>query len=69
MNNNEKYRAECEARYWLEKGYTTKANINDLRDQIAKKRGVKAAMLLKTAENRYLVLNGGLVEIIYLLVM
>lgn len=46
MNISEEYRAECEARYWLEKGYTTKANINDLRDQIAKKRGVKAANYL-----------------------
>lgn len=46
VNISEEHRAECEARYWLEKGYTTKANINDLRDQIAKKRGVKAANYL-----------------------
>lgn len=46
MNINEKYRAECEARYWLGRGYTTKAMTNQLSDEIAKKRGIKAANYL-----------------------
>lgn len=28
MNISEEYRAECEARYWLEKGYTTQRLIS-----------------------------------------
>lgn len=42
MSTSEQYRAECEARYLLSRGYTTKAMTNQLHDEIRKKRGLKA---------------------------
>lgn len=43
MNTSETFRAECEARYWLSKGYTTRPKTEQLREDIKKKRGQKAA--------------------------
>lgn len=40
---DEKHRAECEARYWLSKGYKTPSMIERLRESIRVKRGANAA--------------------------
>lgn len=40
---SEQYRAECEARYWLGMGFTTRSKTEQLREEIRKKRGQKAA--------------------------
>lgn len=40
---SEQYRAECEARYWLSTGFTTRSKTEQLREEIRKKRGQKAA--------------------------
>lgn len=44
---NEKFRAECEAREWLRRGYTSKARVDLLITEIAKKRGQAAAEKLR----------------------
>lgn len=43
MISNEQFRAECEARYWLSRGYTEASRTQVLHDLISAKRGVKAA--------------------------
>lgn len=43
MNTSEQYRAECEARYWLSRGYKTPTMVERLKDDISAKRGKKAA--------------------------
>lgn len=43
MNTSEQYRAECEARYWLSRGYKTPSMVERLKDDISAKRGKKAA--------------------------
>ena len=53
MSTSEQYRAECEARYLLSRGYTTKAMTNQLHDEIRKKRGLKAADYLIDNMRRY----------------
>lgn len=40
---DEDFRSQCEARYWLVKGYTTRSKTEQLREDIRKKRGQKAA--------------------------
>lgn len=43
MDTSEQHRAECEARYWLGMGFTTRSKTEQLREEIRKKRGQKAA--------------------------
>lgn len=46
MNISEQYRAECEARYWLSRGYVTPVMVERLREEIRLKRGLAAANYL-----------------------
>lgn len=46
-NIDEQWRLECEAREWLKRGYTSKAKVDELIAEIAKKRGKDAAEKLR----------------------
>lgn len=48
MSDQEAFRAICEAREWLRRGYTTKAKVDQLMDRITKRRGRSAAEKLRT---------------------
>jgi hypothetical protein len=41
-DTSEQFRHECEARYWLRKGYTSPARIKELTELIRPKRGQAA---------------------------
>lgn len=44
---DEQWRLECEARFWLSQGYTSKPKVDELIAEIAKKRGNDAAEKLR----------------------
>jgi hypothetical protein len=49
---SEEWRAICEARDWLRKGYTTAARVDELMGRIAAERGTEAAEKLREEMRR-----------------
>lgn len=52
QNAGQQHRAECEAREWLKRGYTSKQAVDELITTIAKKRGPQAAQQLREEMRR-----------------
>ena len=49
---SEEWRAVCEARHWLRKGYTTSSRVDDLMARIEGERGQIAAKALREEMRR-----------------
>lgn len=49
---NEEWRAVCEARHWLPRGYTTSSRVDDLMARIEGERGELAAKALREEMRR-----------------
>lgn len=60
MNDSEQHRRECEARFWLSRGYGSREKAEELRQRITAKRGPAAAdRLIEDMRQEYRRQRGG----------